>query len=323
METEKLVSPESLKRRVNVRAEKEARVESLIHEYGADSLPPLRSIRRERLRRDPSLVMDMAGFTPDWWQREVIRATDKRILELISRQQGKSLSAGGRGYVRSALDDENLTLLVSRSERQAGELFRKVMMFHDRLDLLDITHRSALSVEFSNGSRVVALPGNEETVRSFSGVNELLLDEASRIPDSLYYSVRPMLAVSKGTLMLLSTPWGKRGFFYKEYSEFADAWKIYKVVATECPRITTEFLQEELRAVGDLWFRQEYLCEFVDTIETVFSEDLIKNLVDPNIKPLFEKAPMAEKSDAELKLMETLAQLKDGKIEDFTEGLIL
>jgi hypothetical protein len=55
-------------------------------------------------------------------------------------------------------------------------------------------------------------------VRGFSGTSLLIVDEAARVDDELYYAVRPMLAVSGGVLMMLSTPFGKRGVFYEEWT---------------------------------------------------------------------------------------------------------
>ena len=81
---------------------------------------------------------------------------------------------------------------------------------------------SALRLELANGSRVVSLPGDEGTVRGFSGVSLLVIDEASRVPDDLYRSVRPMLAVSQGRLVCLSTPFGQRGFFYEYWRAGAE-----------------------------------------------------------------------------------------------------
>jgi hypothetical protein len=49
---------------------------------------------------------------------------------------------------------------------------------------------SALRLELTNGSRIVSLPGKEKTVRGFSGAKLLVIDEAPRVADSLYYSVR-------------------------------------------------------------------------------------------------------------------------------------
>jgi hypothetical protein len=52
----------------------------------------------------------------------------------------------------------------------------------------------------------------------------IVVDEASRAPDSRYHAVRPMLAVSGGRLMLMSAPWGKRGFFHHEWTDVGDTW---------------------------------------------------------------------------------------------------
>ena len=94
----------------------------------------------------------------------------------------------------------------------------------------------------------MALPGTEKTVRSYSGVRLLVVDEASRVDDALYGSVRPMLAVSQGRLVALTTPWGKRGWFYRAWSEGGADWERHRVPATDCPRISPAFLEEERRS---------------------------------------------------------------------------
>jgi hypothetical protein len=60
-----------------------------------------------------------------------------------------------------------------------------------------------------------ALPGTEKTIRGFSGAALLIVDEAARVDDALYYAVKPMLAVSGGSLLMLSTPYGRRGGFFE------------------------------------------------------------------------------------------------------------
>src|SRR5215213_6349159 len=84
-----------------------------------------------------------------------------------------------------------------------------------------------LSLELANGSEVHALPGDEGGIRGFSGVTLLLVDEASRVPDQLMAAVRPMLAVSGGRLVTMSTPWGKRGWWHEEWANGGDGWKRY------------------------------------------------------------------------------------------------
>jgi hypothetical protein len=78
---------------------------------------------------------------------------------------------------------------------------------------------SALRLELENHSRIISLPGQEQTVRGYAGVSLLIVDEAARVPDDLYFAVRPMLAVSNGRLIALSTPFGKRGWFYEIFKE--------------------------------------------------------------------------------------------------------
>ncbi|MDQ5829410.1 MAG: hypothetical protein M3324_05970, partial [Actinomycetota bacterium] len=102
-------------------------------------------------------------------------------------------------------------------------------------------------LELENGSRIVTLPGSEKTIRGFSGTSLLILDEAARVEDELYFAIRPMLAVSGGAMMMLSTPYGKRGVFYEEWSS-GEGWERYEVPAGRCPRISREFLEEEERA---------------------------------------------------------------------------
>ena len=98
-----------------------------------------------------------------------------------------------------------------------------------------------LSLELENDSRIVTLPGTDKTIRGFSGAALLIVDEASRVADELYFAVRPMLAVSGGALMMLSTPYGKRGVFYEEWTS-GHGWERYEVKADECPRIPATVL---------------------------------------------------------------------------------
>src|SRR5205814_433566 len=101
---------------------------------------------------------------------------------------------------------------------------------------IPIAAQSALRLELANGSRVVSLPGTEGTVRGFSGVALLIIDEAARVADALYAAVRPMLAVSRGRLVALSTPFGQRGWFYDAWHS-NEEWERVRVTAPECPRI--------------------------------------------------------------------------------------
>src|SRR5262249_8746970 len=159
--------------------------------------------------------------------------------------------------------------------------FRKVLDLFNALGRpLRVTAESALRLELANGSRVVALPGDEQNIRGYSGVSLLVIDEAARVPDELYYAVRPMLAVSQGRLVALSTPFAKAGWFYEAWTGAGD-WERISIRATECPRIRAEFLAEERQDLGPRWYRQEYECSFEGARDAVFAwEDIQAALAD-------------------------------------------
>lgn len=239
--------------------------------------------------QDPALIFHAADMEPDDWQADLLRSDWDRALLLCSRQAGKSTVTGALATHVAIYQPGSLILLLAAALRQSQELFRKVRTFYHAIGRpVPVLRESALQMELVNGSRIIALPGQESTIRSYSGVDLLVIDEASRVDDSLYYSVRPMLAVSGGRLICLSTPFGRRGFFFSEWTEGGPDWHRTKITAYDCLRITDEFLEEERRALGDWWFRQEYLCEFVEGNEQVFTHDLVLAAVSGDVEPLFE-----------------------------------
>jgi hypothetical protein len=242
-----------------------------------------------QMARDPATALSAAGMTPDPWQAGLLRAAPPRTLLLCSRQAGKSQTSAALAVRTALLEPGSLILLLSPTLRQSSELFRKVLDLYRRLGRPVPSLRprdSALRMELVNGSRVESLPGTEGTVRSFSSVRLLVIDEAARVPDSLYFAVRPMLAVSGGGLIALSSAWAKLGWFYEAWIGGAD-WHRIRVTAHECPRISPEFLREEREALGPRWFQMEYMCEFTDAIDALFTEEDVRAALTNDLRPLF------------------------------------
>lgn len=246
-----------------------------------------------RCALDPvAFAIERLNFEPDPWQVEVLRSSAPRLALNCSRQVGKSTTAAIKCTHRAVYHPRSLILLVSPSLRQSRELFGKVTDFLKMLDTKPaLDEDNALSLALETGSRVVCLPGNAATVRGYSAPSLVIEDEAAYCPDSLYRSIRPMLAVSKGQLILLSTPYGKRGHFFKEWEGGGDEWGRFKITADDCPRIDAEFLKQERRSLGERWFRQEYYCEFADVIDTVFRLGDVERSISSDVTPLFKTPP--------------------------------
>ncbi len=226
------------------------------------------------------------GLDPDDWQRRALRSRASRLLLNCSRQSGKSTVAGVLGLHQALIRGGSLVLILAPAERQAKELFSKVAEFYRVLGHpLPADSYRKLGMELANGSRIEALPGTEKTIRGFSGVDLLIVDEASRVDDGLYFAVRPMMAVSGGRMIMLSTPFGKRGVFYEAWTG-GEEWDRYEVAAVDCPRISEEFLEEERRALPSWVYRQEFECSFEETDDQVFTTEMIDAAVSADVAPL-------------------------------------
>jgi hypothetical protein len=242
----------------------------------------------DRFWADPAKVLTDAGMMPDSWQANLLRANWKRALLLCSRQAGKSQIAGALALRDALTRPRSLILLLSPTLRQSGELFRdKLLPLWSALGRpLLLRPPTQLSLELANGSRIISLPESEGGIRGYSGVRLLVIDEAARVSDNLYRAVRPMLAVSQGRLICLSTPFGKRGFFHEEWTSLRP-WQRVQITAEQCPRIGKAFLREERAALGERWYRQEYMCSFEDVVGAVFSWEDIQASITDDVTPLF------------------------------------
>ncbi len=227
------------------------------------------------------------GFQADELQARLLRSGAKRGILNCTRQWGKSTVTAIAAVYRASFREESLVVVASPTERQSGEFLKKAAGLLGKMGVRprgDGTN--TLSLLLPNGSRIVGLPGTERTVRGFSAVSLLVIDEAARVEDAMYQALRPMLAVSDGDLWMMSTPNGRRGFFYENWAEGGDEWERVAVTAAECPRISASFLEEERRRQGSDWVRQEYFCEFIEDGGQMFSRDLVRGALDDSLEPL-------------------------------------
>lgn len=265
--------------------------------WGADPVEFCRAHagKVERPTDDLSLVPE---FAPEPWQVEFLAGGIKFSLMLCYRQAGKTTVVAVKAAHKAIYKPGSLTLIVSRSERQSKILFKKVRrVLTGLVDPRRLPEDNKTSVELENGSAIAALPGTEETIRGHSAPSLIIVDEAARVDNELYLALRPMLQQQPGRMVPeivgLTTPWGKRGWFYDAWKlpedhakgnrlEEPDPWHRYIWTAEDAVRIgrlSQEWLDQERASLPDYFFRQEYLCEFVETEETLIGEEFIEAAV--------------------------------------------
>jgi hypothetical protein len=239
---------------------------------------------------DRVLFARTVGIEPDQRQAELLNSSATRILMLCSRQWGKSTIAAVLATHEMIYCPGSTVIAVSPSLSQSQELFKKVNAFWRKVPgAPEAVQESLTRMELANGSRLIALPGTEKTIRGLSAVSLILVDEAAAVEDALLAAVRPMMATRPDArFVAMTTPRGRRGWLFEAW-EHGAGWERISVKADECARISAEFLAEERLAHGPLIFSQEYQCTFVDSGDRAFDSMLIENAMTFDFEPFFER----------------------------------
>src|SRR4051812_22191361 len=178
------------------------------------------------LRLDPSLLLADLGFEPEPFQTKLLRSKAERILLLTHRQAGKSTATAALGLGTALREPGSLILIVSRSQNQADELFRKLSHFYRQLgEPVPLVVDNAHTLALESGSRIVSLPHSPATIVGYSGPRLIIIDEAARVSDEAYLSLSPMLLRSRGKLVAMTTPLGRRGWFSDAWHDPSSNWE--------------------------------------------------------------------------------------------------
>jgi hypothetical protein len=234
---------------------------------------------------DPTILARDCGIVPDTIQAELLTTTARKTLVLCCRQWGKSTTTAIAALHACLYEAPAMVVVISPSQPQSTELFKKIHGFWEKLPGAPAAEQESLTrLELANGSRIVSLPGSEKTVRGYSAATLVVMDEGCRVDDTLLASVRPMLATTSGRFIALSTPAGRRGWFYEAWERGED-WQRFSVKGADCPRISKEFLAEEMQALGPMRFAEEYECQFIDQNTSAFSTILIEMALRDDFRP--------------------------------------
>ena len=222
------------------------------------------------------------GFDPDAQQEVLLRTDDRRVLLNCSRQWGKTSIGAMRAAWEMVRRPGSCVVVLSSGEDLAAEFVWKVEGFLRSAGVeVRPDRRRRIGRMIGNGSRIVGMAPGEARARGMTATM-LVLDEAAWIPDSIYEAVLPMVSSTGGSVWLLSTPGGQRGFFWEEWMR-GDDWLRVKAPATECARIPPEFVEEMRRKRGDDHVRSAYLCEFVGNDDRLFNREDLDALVAVDI----------------------------------------
>ena len=228
--------------------------------------------------------MEITLFSPHPGQRKIIDnfADSPHKFGVVStgRQFGKSLLAQNLLLYWLLKTSKQKGAWITPVYNQAKKVFNELTNAAN--EIITKQNKADLTIEFVNGSTLQFLStDNYNTIRGFS-FNYLVLDECAFIrEEAVNEAVLPTLSALGKKCLMISTPKGKN-WFYNYYLKGLDGGTDYisfRGISTDNPHIDQHFVNEQSKSLPDNIFRQEYLAEFTEAGNDVFTGvDLVCNI---------------------------------------------
>ena len=211
--------------------------------------PPIGSIRR-------CGCSEVLGLEPAAWQAEFLRAPlGASILALTARQVGKTTTAAWAIAHYMLFTPGGLSVIACPAQRQSAEAVRRV---RDSLIKVgaELKVDNVYGLELKNGSRVLALPGSDDSIRGLTVDGWIVADEAARLDNDLISALRPMRARRpRARFAMLSTAWSRTDPFWTAWADDDPSWLRLKATADVPGLFAPAYLEQERRALGETQFQ--------------------------------------------------------------------
>ena len=219
-------------------------------------------------------------------------------VNLLPRQTGKTTTASGYLLWRAMFIPDSIILIAAHKYSGAQEIMQRIRYAYElcpNFIRAGVTSYNRGSIEFENGSRIIAQATTENTGRGLS-ISVLYCDEFAFVRPSIakefWTSISPTLATG-GQAIITSTPnsdedqfaliWRDANKCIDEHGDETDigvnGFKSFRAYWHEHPDRDDQWKKEELGRIGEERFRREHDCEFL-----IYDETLIDSMVLSNMR---------------------------------------
>lgn len=216
--------------------------------------------------------------------------TYHRVLLNKSRKIGAT-EIGLRSVAKNCFDryvGHDIMIVAGNRQRQADRLLERFdkLFWNGFTDLNGekwnhsdiITKKASSSLEFFNGTTIHTFPAVPEALRGSENVICVLLDEAAHfklVDDRVIYdALEPNIANTEGDFICISTPNGRRGFFYDLWCEDNEYYKLAQPYTISYGLLLSESYIKSKKCDLRIDFEQEFNCQFTTTQNAAFPSGL-------------------------------------------------
>lgn len=251
-------------------------------------------------------------YTPFDYQRRLIDSYHQHRfnVNLLPRQTGKTTTAGGYLLWYAMFIPDSTILIAAHKYTGAQEIMQRIRYAYELCpDHIRCGVRSynKQSIDFDNGSRIIAQTTTETTGRGLS-LSLLYADEFAFVPPNVasefWTSISPTLATG-GKAIITSTPnsdedqfasiWKEANMRFDEYgNEQAtgrNGFFPFKAHWSEHPDRDSKWANEERSRIGEERFRREHECITGDSrLQIKFPSGEIKLLTIFEVEEILRKS---------------------------------
>jgi hypothetical protein len=200
---------------------------------------------------------------------------------LTARQVGKTTTAAWAIAHAMVFSPGSLSVIACPAQRQSAEAVRRVREILMKVGA-KLVSDNVYALELDNGSRVLALPGSDDSIRGLTVDGWIVADEAARLDENIIAALRPMRARRpQARLAMLSTAWNRTDPFWTAWASDDDTWiRLKATVDTDPTLFPAAYLEGERKALGEHAFKREYLGIPVSNAASPFTWELYARVTD-------------------------------------------
>ena len=215
---------------------------------------------------------------------------------LKSRQLGMSTLVAGYAVWLAIFQRDKNILIIATKLSVAQNFIKKVKTMIRNvpkwLVLPQIVTNNKQLIEFSHGSTIKAIPTSDDAGRS-EALSLLIIDEAAFVRnfDELWTGLYPTISTG-GRVILLSTPNGVGGQYYKIYTDAVaglNEFNHIKLPWDAHPERDAVWFESETKNFSERKVAQEYLCDFASSGDTFLVNTDLEGL-RKNVKPPIDRS---------------------------------
>ena len=237
---------------------------------------------KQKKELEQSKTYDLQWFPERWlgeqpygWQFDVLKALnykESRVALKAANGSGKTSMVAAAAVVWHVVNfPESLCVCTAGVFRQVeGALWPAIRRFTSQLTNGDGFEVTQSGLRFVNGARAIGFSASDahkaEGWHRQGPTDNLMfiVDEAKGIQDEKIFHAVERCQPSR--LLMMSSPGAASGFFYEAFTKQRDRWDTFTVTAFDCPHLTKEWIDEQVRTYGEKspLIRSMIYGEFVD-----------------------------------------------------------